>query len=122
MKKYFTDRGGNHHGGDIHWPGTPDGFPFRGEVPDFKQAEFDNIPLALDYRAKLFILSDEQDMKEWLTVMDRVVNGWYMQHNRIDRWSDDPVGPVVWLEWVQIYGEHPHGKIPNGQTFQHHPS
>lgn len=112
MRKFFADVGGNQHGGALTWPGTVDGYPFRGNVPDMRQDEFQEIPLALDYKAQLFKLFDPVDAEAFANVMDRIVNGWYMQHKRIDRWSDDPCGPIVWLEWVQIYGESPAGKHP----------
>ncbi len=121
MRKFFDDRGGPDHGGDLTWPGTADGFPFRGPVPDLRQDEFQEIPLALDFKAQVFFLWDADSKAEFESVMDRIVNGWYMQHKRVDRWSDQHCGLIVWLEWVQVYGETPHGKHPgvsHGQTFQ----
>ena len=112
MKKYFADQGGNAHGGAISWPGTADGFPFRGPAPDFRQEEYQEIPLALDYHSRVFKLFDPAEKQQFDDVMDRIVNGWYMQHKRVDRWSDEHCGMIVWLEWVQIYGESPTGKHP----------
>ena len=45
-------------------------------------------------------------------VMDRIVNGWFMQHRRTDKEVPNQTAPAVWLEWVQIYGESPQGKHP----------
>lgn len=128
MKKFFQERGGpaSAHGEALTWPGTPDGFPFRGPVPDMKQDEYEQIPLALDYHSQTFRLWEPEEKAGFDQVMDRVVNGWYMQHRRIDRWSDQHCGLVVWLEWVQIYGETPGVKSPSGanhgQTHQLLPS
>jgi len=115
MLKYFKDRGGSNseHGGHLHWPGTEDGFPFRGAVsPDLRDEEYANIALALDYHSDSFRLWEPEQKMKFDDVMDRIVNGWYQQHKRIDRWSDQHCGLVVWLEWVQIYGEAPSGKNP----------
>lgn len=126
MKKYFEDRGGDAsaHGGPLSWPGTPAGFPFRGSVPDLRQEEYDTIPHVLDYHSQLFRLWDLEEKRAWDQVMDRIMNGWYMEHRRIDRWSDQHCGLVVWLEWVQIYGEAPTTKAPtyHGDTYEAAPA
>lgn len=125
MRKFFSDRGGpdSPHRENLTWPGTEDGFPYRGSVSDLKQDEFEQIPLGLDYHSQAFRLWEPTEKAAFDDVMDRIVNGWYKQHRRVDRWSDDPCGMIVWLEWVQIYGETPNAKSPpgainNGQTHQ----
>lgn len=113
MLKYFADLGGEDHGGPLHWPGTADGFPFRGEtIPNLKQQELEQLPLALDYKSRSFKLWDAQEKAEFDVVMDRIVNGWYMQHKRYDNYVPEHQEYVVRLEWVQIYGEHPASKNP----------
>jgi len=114
MLKYFSDVGGDaEHGGKLHWPGTEEGFPFRGEtVPNLKQQELEQLPLALDYKSRSFKLWDEQDKVAFDLVMDRVVNGWYMQHKRFDNYVAEHQDFVIRLEWVQIYGEDPRSKNP----------
>ena len=124
MAKYFQERGGNQHGGPLSWPGTIDGFPVRGDnVPDIRGEEITDIPLALDYQSKRFCLWEPGEHAAFNDVMDRIVNGWYMQHKRIDRWSDEHGGLIVWLEWVQIYGEVAGTKHPgvNNVTIQQQP-
>ena len=130
MKKYFTDRGGDQspHGGELSWPGTADGFPFRGQSANLRQEEYQDIPLALDYHSQVFKLFEPTEKVAFDAVMDRIVNGWYMQHNRVDRWSDEHFGMVVWLEWVQIYGEaatqkHPGmNNAPTNQSIEQAPA
>jgi hypothetical protein len=114
MKKFFADRGGvdSNHDGNLVWPGTADGFPFRGQAPDFRQDEYQDIPLALDYHSQAFKLYEPEEKAKFDDIMDRIVNGWYMQHKRVDRWSDEHCGMIVWLEWVQIYGEAATSKHP----------
>lgn len=117
MLKYFSDRGGADHGGQLHWPGTQEGFPFRGEhVPTLKQSETENLAHALDYHSRSFKLWDPEDKRAFDVVMDRIVNGWYMQHKRFDNFVPEQQEYVVRLEWVQIYGEYPAAKHP-GSSF-----
>jgi hypothetical protein len=119
MLKFFQETGGlnTEHGGRLHWPGTVDGFPYRGEqAPLLKQQEMENLPLALDYRSKLFELWKPEDKKAFDETMDRIVNGWYMQHRRKDIEVEGQAMPAVWLEWVQIYGESPGTKHPGGSS------
>lgn len=121
MAKYFREQGGSVHGGQLHWPGTADGYPFRGPVPDLRQQEYLDVPLALDYHSSIFHLWLPDEKEQFDAIMDRIVNGWYMQHKREDRWSEQHDGMIVWLEWVQIYGESPNAKHPgvrHGQTIQ----
>jgi hypothetical protein len=112
MQKFFADKGGNAHGGNLNWPGTQDGFPVRGPAHNLKQDEFQDIPLALDFKSGVFRLWEPAEKQAFEEVMDRIVNGWYMQHKRVDRWCDEHTGMLVWLEWVQIYGETTAAKHP----------
>jgi hypothetical protein len=117
MLKFFADRGGpqTEHGGNLHWPGTVDGFPFRGDaVPDLKQREMADMALAMDYKSRLFRLWEAEEKREFDFIMDRIVNGWYMQHRRDDKWIAEENHYTVWLEWAQIYGETPNSKTPGG--------
>jgi hypothetical protein len=115
MLKYFQDQGGPEtgHGDKLHWPGTADGYPFRGGIPpNLRQDEFEALPVRMDYHSRLFHLWAEDEKKNFDEIMDRIVNGWYMQHKRVDQWDTTNNGLTVWLEWVQIYGEQPNGKTP----------
>jgi hypothetical protein len=119
MLKFFQDTGGpeTEHGGTIHWPGTVDGFPYRGEeIPNLKQHEAADVPLALDYRSALFCLWKKEDKEQFDIIMDRIVNGWYMQHKRDDQWIESKQHYTVWLEWAQIYGEAVSAKVPGGNS------
>jgi hypothetical protein len=113
MMKYFSDQGGDRHGGPLHWPGTADGFPFRGDnIPNLKQHEMEQLPHVLDYKSRSFKLWDPADTAEFNLVMDRIVNGWYVQHKRYDNWVQEHLEYIVRLEWIQIYGESPNTKAP----------
>jgi len=115
--KYFGERGGTDsaHGGQLHWPGTTSGFPFRGTSvpPTLTSDETEEIPLAFDFHCKMFELWNEDELKEYRQIRDRAANGWY-QLVHIERLYDEEHGSWrVYLEWNQIYGELPKGKSPN---------
>lgn len=113
MLKFFQEQGGPAHGGNLFWPGTTEGFPFRGNVaPDLRQEEMQQIALALDFKSAMFCLWRAEDKAAFDDIMDRIVNGWFMQHKREDTWDPEHNHYRVWLEWVQIYGETPVGKHP----------
>jgi hypothetical protein len=107
IKKYFGDLGGPAHGNDrLHWPGTADGYPVRGNSlpPDLKKEELDSIDLQLDFKSKMFELWDPAQKAEFDDVNDKIVNGWYLQQRRNDNWDDEHKHFRVWLEWAQVYG------------------
>lgn len=115
MAKFFDERGGAAHRGSIWWPGTVDGFPYRGDAPPLLKAhEAANVAAVMDFHSRRFNLWVPEDKAAFDDIMDRVVNGWYAQHKRFDRWQmvEGLEQLSVWLEWVQIYGETITGKSP----------
>ena len=116
MLKFFKEQG-TEHGGTLFWPGTTEGFPFRGQAaPHLKQEEMEQVGLAIDYKSQMFCLWEPAEKAQFDRIMDRIVNGWYMQHMRKDEWDPEHRHYRVWLEWIQVYGEIPHGKHPFGTT------
>lgn len=116
LKKFFSDHGGPEHGGPLMWPGV-NGFPFRGETaPDLRGKQYEDMPLALDFKSRSFRLWDDREKAAFDAIMDRIVNGWYMQHKRFDNWIEQHQEYVVHLEWVQIYGEEADEKHPGGKN------
>ena len=107
--KYADETAVENHGGTLHWPGTPEGFPVRstgGSMALLRADEAqERIVHVIDFHSRLFRLFDPGDKALFDKVMDRIVNGWYIQLRRVDRWSDDPGGLIVWLEWGQVYGQ-----------------
>lgn len=97
----------------LNWPGTGDGFPVLGPAADTTKDEYDDIPLILNFRSRVFQLADEEQKAAFDVVQDRIVNGWYRLVKRTDRWPDTDAAPTVWLEWVEIYGESPTTKHPH---------
>lgn len=107
IKKYFGEIGGPAHGNDrLHWPGTADGYPVRGNSlpPDLKKDELDSIDVQLDFKSKMFELWDPAQKSEFDDINDKIINGWYLQQRRNDNWDDEHKHFRVWLEWAQVYG------------------
>ena len=120
LLKYFQERGGPDHGGTLHWPGTPAGFPVRSEQQLLlKQHETEELEHTFDYHSQLFRLWEPEDKAAFDQIMDRIANGWYGIRRRIDKDVPDQLAPAVWLEWIQIYGETPQGRQPGGHFDAH---
>ena len=109
----FFGEGGPLHGGNLQWPGTGAGFPVRGAVPaDLKQEEFEEIGHVLDFKAAAFRLWVPAEHADYLTIMDRAANGWFSIKFCERHWQPEHESYLIWLEWVQVYGELPNGKRP----------
>ncbi len=117
LMKYFSEKGGidSEHRGNLHWPGTANGFPFRGDVaPLLRGDEFeDQVAHAIDFHSRAFKLWEPEDKHAFDRIRDKICNGLYVEYVRYDRWSDANMGLIVWLEWGQIYGETVNGKSGN---------
>ena len=116
--KYFGEQGGSttDHGGQLHWPGTHAGIPFRGgQVPNLKsEEETDQVQHVLDFHCHVFALWEEEDLKAYSAIRDRAANGWYHIAFIERQFDEDKQHWRVYLEWHQIYGELADGKQPMG--------
>lgn len=115
MQKYFSEEGGDAHGGALTWPGTREGFPLRGPVPKLlTPQEVEKIKHEFDYKSRLFDMANADDQAAYNDVQERILIGWYALRKRIDKWQDHESAPRIWLEWVQIYGSGASLKKSNG--------
>lgn len=117
LHKYFEDRGGKEspHGDYLFWPGTRDGFPFRSSQPAaplLQKSEYEQIPLVCDFHSGRFQVAEPEQKKLYDTIMDRIANGWYMLYKRHEHLDQTTGYLVIWLEWLQIYGEQARAKSP----------
>lgn len=120
----------DNHRGPIHWPGSPSGFPFRGEtVPSFKQDEIDHLAHVADAHHFRFELWLEAHREAFDIICERIANGTYRVIKRLEQWVNLPTKIrmddgsevsrempylVVHMEWAQIYAELPSGKQIRG--------
>lgn len=106
FQKYYGETGGPQHGNQpLHWPGTPDGFPFRGPMaPDLKQRETEDIPLVSDFKSRMFEMWDPVQKAEFDEINDKFLIGWYRLLKRSEHWDDEHKHYRIWMEWCQIYG------------------
>lgn len=105
LRKFFGEQGGPQHGdGHLNWPGTADGFPVLGNAANLKKEEFENLPLQLNFKSKMYELWDEAQKAEFDDINDKIVNGWYRLLKRVDTWQEEHKHYRAWMEWVQVYG------------------
>lgn len=105
MRQFFAE---TQAGGDqLHWPGTSQGFPVRGNPGLLTDAEYRSIPHRLEYHSKRFDLWDQAQHAEFNKIMNHIVNHLYFQHKREDHWMTEHSAMSVWLEWIEVYGEAP---------------
>lgn len=109
LQKYFGDRQGPDGGGDrLFWPGGANGFPFAGrEAPMLKQEETEELPCRIDFKCRMFKLWDEDDLREFVAINDRILNGIYGEKVRKDTFNEAHQHYQVWLEWYQVYNVAP---------------
>jgi len=102
----FFNRQQNDAGQQLLWPGLPQGYPVLGpNAPDLKGDEIEKVPVRIDYKSKLFDLSNEKDCAEYNQIMDQIVNGLYHRLDHDRRWNDAKQHYQIWLEWAEFYGE-----------------
>ena len=90
---------------------TTDGIPFRqGGVP-IKVSEMEDLSLSGDFVCKIFNLSDPEDMKEYQSIMDQVINRALVLYGpareRAPQFNPQTGNFVVLLRWVKVFAEVP---------------
>jgi len=89
------------HPGMLTWPGID--YPYLGEYKS-KLDAVEYIPVAF-FRSKLFNLSQEEDVRHYEWVNDRIANGWFVQYSKQVKLveGDGAVSVHAYLEWGQVY-------------------
>lgn len=121
--QFFQDHGGpdTEHGDYISWPGTATGFPVLGATGHLTQDEYEALGHIVKFHSRRFCLWDPGEKKAFDDVKNHIESGLYAERLRINRWSDEHCGMIVWLEWLQIYGAPPTGGHPganHGQVYE----
>jgi hypothetical protein len=86
---------------------TSQGFPILGgpKSPNTTQDEYENIPLLLNVKVKIFDLSLPEELKEYTEVRDLIANRACVQLDRTKLISDDGKKISVHMEWADIQGK-----------------
>lgn len=86
---------------------TAQGFPIVGGplAPNTTQEEYENIPLQLDVKVKIFDLSNEEDLKEYTQIRDLIANKACIQLDRTKLISDDNKKISIHMEWADVRGK-----------------
>jgi len=93
---------------------TAQGFPILGgpPSPNTTQEEYENIPLQLDVKVRIFNLNDPEDLKEYTNVRDLIANKACVQLDRTKLVSEDNSKISIHMEWAEVQGRLP----PNRRT------
>lgn len=115
--KYFRERTDS-DGERLHWPGGPSGYPFRGQnAPMLKKEEYENLPISVKFRCKMFYLASKEDFAEYMKVRDKCANGLWIMIDKDRQWDEDTNNYRIFMEWVEPAHELPPGGVPNGTPF-----
>ena len=114
LVKFVNDKDGGDRG-DLHWGRAhTDGAPFRGKQrPLYTDAEYENrVTKVGDPQNAVFDLNVEAENKQYLAIMDKIVNCWATLIHVERMITLDK--KQIYIEWVQWYME-------DGITPQHRP-
>lgn len=86
---------------------TSQGFPILGgpAAPNTTQEEYENIPLQLDVKVRIFDLGSIEDLKEYTNVRDMIANKACVQLDRTKLISEDGKQVSIHMEWAEIKGK-----------------
>lgn len=111
LSKYWRIQN-DRNGLPLHWPGTIDGFPLRGRAPPLTtQQEYEKIPLVYDASGQIFALPEQ--LPDYLEVIDRCANGWWvLRQDQFLSWDAKKQTLYRFVQWLEIHGEVPNAKSP----------
>lgn len=104
--KYVGDQSQDMHGGQLVWPGGPNGFPLRathGHPLMPRQQEYQQTQAHYDFKCKEFCTNDHEQMAEYRQLMDWIANGYFRLMRRLEQYDPEKKGWKFWVEWVQVY-------------------
>ena len=86
---------------------TAQGFPILGgpSAPNLTQEEYENIPLQLDVKVRIFDLNDAEDLKEYTQIRDLIANKACIQLDRTKLISEDNKKISIHMEWAEVRGK-----------------
>jgi len=101
----FFHKNESNDGKKLFWERADiDGFPFRGwHVPILNEEEYEqNVVRIADFKNGFFDVSNEEENKKFIEIMDACCNGWF-KCVYIERFWNNTTKHYV--EWVEFYME-----------------
>jgi hypothetical protein len=85
---------------------TSQGYPISGPAlnPNMRGSEFEDIPLVVTVKVRVFDLSDDADLKAYTEVRDRIANRSWIQMDKTKMVSADGTKIKIHLEWAEPEG------------------
>lgn len=107
--KYQGEQDPAVHGGQVHWPGGPKGYPVRtrGGVPITREQQYQQLQVTCDFKAKAFCTWDPESLAEYQSVMDRCANKLFQLRKQLQEYDPQAGGWRFWVEWLQLYETEP---------------
>jgi hypothetical protein len=107
--KFFNEQNYRAHRGSLFWYGgqpVPLRVVDQGTQPPLYRPEEadDHYMVVNDFYCKLFDMGNTEDRDEYIEVMDRIANDWYILIRRDQKWPDGHDYPIWYVEWCQRYG------------------
>lgn len=85
-----------------YWQGSESRIPVRVDSRTvYNTAEIENLVVHQDFRCKLFDLSDPAMLAEYINIMDKVMNGWFLLWKCLERSAPTDLYPKFWVEWLE---------------------
>jgi hypothetical protein len=114
--KYFNELGGpgSTHQGSLQWPRSGDlNLPLRhtNQIA-LTEAEVEAVEPILDFHCRKFDLWVPEELAEYMNIRDRCENTWYQIVFVERKFDPEHKHWTIYMEWTQLYGEIPNGKVP----------
>ena len=86
---------------------TAQGYPVisEGGFPNLRGDEFDNMPIVLTVKVKVFDLSKPDELAEYTAVRDRIANRSWIQLDKTKLLDPSGNGIKIHLEWCEPAGK-----------------
>lgn len=104
--KYFGEQDTDLHSSELVWIDRYNPYPFKKDrsTEILKREEIDRFSeIFWDFKCRTFDLTNPSDYEDYIKVMDRIVNGWFVLWHR--KYIENDKGEIVkvYLEWAQAY-------------------
>lgn len=114
QSKYFPN-GRDPHGNAVIFPGTSEGYPFRGsQIPNLKQDEYDNLEITYDSQTRIFDLSKPEELEAYNSVIDKCAKNLAKLRLELHEYDREKGSWRFLVQWLEPYGELPKNAAQHG--------